>query len=97
HAILLQSYAAQYKRSWRKITGTIYSDDRYFSFLDVLRVAADGNRLYMPISLTVDDMRNQYNGEFLELIDIMEAAGSDGSGTAPFSSGFTNGFGSGYN
>lgn len=97
HAILLQSYAAQYKRSWRKITGSLYSDDRYFTFLDVLREVGDGNRLYLPIALTIDDKRNKYNGEFLELIDITTGAGSDGSGTAPFSSGFTTGFGSAYN
>lgn len=96
HAILLQSYAAQYKRSWRKITGSLYSNDRYMSFLNVLREVRDGNRLYMPIALTIDDKRNKYNGEFLELIDITADAGSNGSGTSPFSRAYSNAYGAGY-
>lgn len=93
HGIFLKSYAAQYKRSWRKITGTLYSNDRYLTFLNTLKEVFDGNRLYIPISLTIDDLRNKYNGEFLELIDITADPGSDGSGEAPYSSGFTTGFG----
>jgi hypothetical protein len=96
HAILLQSLAAQYKRSWRKITGSIRSKDTYMTFLTTLRESFDGDRLYIPISLTIDDFNNTSNGEFLELIDITEGAGSDGSVTSPFSSAFTIGFGSGY-
>lgn len=97
HAILLQQYAAQYKRSWRKLTGSFYSQSKYFTFLDVLKVVNDSNRLYLPISPTIDDKNNRVRGEFLELIDITSGAGSDGSGNSPFSSAFTNGFGSGYN
>lgn len=96
HAILLQQYAAQYKKSWRRLTGSFYSQTHYFNFLNVLRIQSDGNRLYLPISPTIDDKNNRVRGEFLELIDVTSGAGSDGSGTAPFSSGFTTGFGSGY-
>lgn len=97
HAILLQMYAAQYKRSWRKLTGSFYSQSHYFSFLNVLKVVNDSNRLYLPISPTIDDVNNRVRGEFLELTDITAGAGSDGSGTSPFTSGFTTGFGAGYN
>lgn len=97
HAILLNSYATQYKRPWRKITGTLYSNDRYFTFIDTLKEVNDSNRLYIPIGVTIDEKKNTVNGEFLELIDITTSAGSNGSGSSPFSSAFTNGFGSGYN
>jgi hypothetical protein len=97
HAILLNSYAAQYKRPWRKITGTLYSDDRYFSMIDTLKEVNDGNRLYIPISVTIDEKQNTISGEFLELIDVLSGAGSNGSGSSPFTSAFTIGFGSGYN
>lgn len=97
HAILLQQYAAQYKRSWRKLTGSFYSQSKYFNFLNVLKVVNDSNRLYLPISPTIDDVNNRVRGEFLELTDITASAGSDGSGTSPFTSGFTTGFGAGHN
>lgn len=97
HQIFLQQYAAQYKKSWRRLTGSLYSDNTYFSFLNVLRVTNDSNRLYLPISPTIDDKNNRVRGEFLELIDITQGAGSDGSSGSPFTSGFTSGFGKGYN
>lgn len=97
HSILLQQYAAQYKRSWRKLTGSFYSQSSYFNFLNVLKIVSDSNRLYLPISPTIDDKNNRVRGEFLELIDITSGAGSDGSSGSPFTSGFTTGFGGGYN
>jgi hypothetical protein len=93
HAILLSQYAAQYKRSWRKLTGTLYSNNTNFSFLDVFRETSDGDRLYIPVSGTIDDLNNRFNGEFLELSDITEP----GEGSQPFSSAFSTGFGPGYN
>ena len=94
HGIMLKSYASQYKKSWRKMTGTFYSKTTYFGLLNVIREINASNRIYLPISLRISDKENQYQGEFLELIDIFDSSGSDGSGEAPFSSGFTIGFGS---
>jgi hypothetical protein len=94
HGILLKSYASQYKKSWRKMTGSFYSKETYFGLLNVIREINANNRIYLPISLRISDKENRYQGEFLELIDIFDSAGSDGSGEAPFSSGFTIGFGS---
>jgi hypothetical protein len=96
YAIFLQQHAAQYKRSYRRMTGSFYSNNSYFTFLDVLNDVYDGDRLYLPMSPEIDDKNNRIRGEFLELMDITDAAGSDGGGTAPFSSGFTIGFGAGY-
>lgn len=84
HEILLRQYAAQYKKSWRKLTGTIYSDDMYFSFLNVLRVVSDSNRLYLPVSARIIDKTNRVNGEFLELADITQA----GQSVSAFTRGF---------
>jgi hypothetical protein len=84
HEILLKMYAAQYKSSWRKLTGSFYSDNKYFSFINVIRVVSDNNRLYMPISLSIDDLNNRVNGEFLELSDITQS----GSNTSAFTRGF---------
>jgi hypothetical protein len=99
HGIFLKMYAAQYKRSWRKITGSLYGNNgHYFNFLNVLREVSDSNRLYLPISLRIDDKNNRYSGEFLELMDITADGGSDGSGESPFNSAFSTGFGaSGFN
>lgn len=89
HAILLSQYTAQYKRSWRKLTGTLYSNNINFSFLDVFRETADGDRLYIPVSGTIDDKNNRFNGEFLELTDITQPGGSSSAFTRGFSrSGF---------
>lgn len=84
HSIFLKQHAAQYKKSWRKITGSVYSDVRNFSFLDVFRETHDGDRLYLPISGTIEDKNNRFNGEFLELIDITQP----GQSTSAFTRGF---------
>lgn len=97
HLILLQQYAAQYRKSWRRLTGSFHSQSQYFHLIDVFRIVNDNNRLYLPISPTIDDKTNRVRGEFLELIDAKSAAGSDGSIGSPFTSGFSSGFGSGYN
>jgi hypothetical protein len=96
HGIFLKQYASQYKRSWRLLRGSIRNSQSFFGLLNVIEETGDGNRLYLPISLTLDDKRCVSNGEFLEL--ITGEAGSDGTAEAPFNSGFTTGFGaSGFN
>ncbi len=97
HAILLQQHATQYRKAYRRLTGSFYSDDTYYTFLNVLKEQFDSDRLYLPMSPEIDDYNNRVRGEFLELIDVTEGAGSNGSGSSPFSSAFTIGFGSGYN
>lgn len=96
HAILARSMASQYKRTHRKITGTLYGNTKYLTFLNTLKEVLDDNRLYIPMSMTIYDKTNKYNGEFIELIDITSDAGSGGGGEAPFTSGFTTGFGGGF-
>jgi hypothetical protein len=98
HGIMLRVYAAQYKKSWRRMRGSFRSNTGYFGLLNVIREINASNRVYMPIGISIDDKNNIYSGELLELTNIYEAAGSDGSGEAPYTSGFTTGFGaSGYN
>lgn len=91
HAIHLKQVGAQYNKSWKKITGTLHSHDRYLSFINTLKEMNDGQRLYIPIALTIDDKSNRYTGEYLELMNAIE-----GGGASSFSSGFTSGFGSGF-
>lgn len=94
HAIWLKTSIAQYNRSWKKITGSFYSNDTFFFFLNVLLDTLEDNIIYMPASLSYDDKNNTVNGEFLELMDIYSDSGSDGTSTSPISSGFSSGFGS---
>jgi hypothetical protein len=91
HAIWLSTTIAQYKRSWKKITGSLYGD----VFMPLVNVLKDlDDTIYLPISLTFDDKNNSYNGEFLELTDINSSSGV----TQPFSGGFSQtAFGSGFN
>jgi hypothetical protein len=96
HGIFLKQYAAQYKKSWRLLRASIRNKDSFFGLLNVLEETGDNNRLYLPISLTLDDKNCITSGEFLELVEGV--AGSDGTPEAPFNSGFTTGFGaSGFN
>lgn len=94
HGILLKMYAAQYKRSWRLFRGSFMARNQYFGMLNVARFVNEGNRIYVPIALTLSDRRAIYSSELMELKNVYSGAGSDGSSEAPFSSGFTNGFGS---
>ncbi len=96
HGIQLKSYAAQYKKSWKVLSGSFYAK-RYFTFVNVLREVNDSNRLYLPMSLSLDDKRCMYSGDLYELKNIFENAGSDGTGEAPYSSGFSIGWGGGFN
>ena len=91
HGIWLSTTIAQYKRSWKKITGSLYGD----IFMPLVNVIQDlDGTIYLPISLSFDDKMNSYNGEFLELIDISTSSGV----TQPFSGGFRQtAFGNGYN
>ncbi len=95
HGILMKSYALQYKRSWRLLRGSVYAK-RYFGLLNVGRLINDSSRIYLPMGLTLNDKKSELSGEFLEIGST--GGGSDGSGSSPFSSGFTIGFGaSGFN
>lgn len=91
HGILLKSYGVQYKRSWRLLRGSVYARE-YFGLLNTARNVNDSNRIYLPIGLTLNDKRCEWNGEFLEIGQAV--GGSDGGGSSPFTSGFTVGFGS---
>jgi hypothetical protein len=101
HGIWLRMNSLQYNKSWRLLRATLESRTRNFGMLDSFREVNDGNRRYVPISVTLDDKNNRYNSELLELMGVFSdtdtEGGSDGSGTAPFTSAFTTGFGGGYN
>lgn len=98
HGIFLASRAVQYNGPWILMRGSFYSSNIYFSPLNVIRETNADDRIFLPTSFTIDDKKNQYNGELLELTDVLEAAGSDGGSGTPFSSGFSSGFGqSGFN
>lgn len=84
--IFMDSYSSQYNRPWRMLTGDMYSDDTFFSPIDTLKETIDNNRVYVPISLSIDFYANMYDCEFLELFDITENA------AVGFTEGFTIGF-----
>jgi hypothetical protein len=101
HGVLLRMLSKQYNRSWRLLRATLISKTQTIGMINSFREVNDGNRRYIPISVTLDDKRNEYSCELLELMGVYSdtdtEGGSDGSGTAPFTSAFTTGFGSGYN
>lgn len=94
HGILLKSYALQYKRSWRRLRGSVYAS-QYFGLLNVARNVNDSGRVYLPVALTLNDKRSEFSGEFLEI--GATGGGSDGSGGSPFSSAFSTGYGQDFN
>jgi len=96
HAIFLSQYSAEYSRSWRLIRGAAVSRTLYFGLLNVINDVNDSDRKYIPISLSLDDFNNSVSGEFLELSISVDAAGSDGSGSSPYSSAFSTAFGSNF-
>jgi hypothetical protein len=96
HAILLKQYTSQYRKSWKLFRGDFYAKGQYFGFLNVARLVDDSNTIYMPIGLELDDKKCIYSGELLEI--STGPGGSDGSGSSPYNSGFSTGFGaSGFN
>jgi hypothetical protein len=90
HGIYLKMYAKQYSRSWRLFRSSYYMNS-FFGLIDVMRETNDSNRIYLPIGLSLDDKQCMYSGESLELITDLE-----GDGSSPYTSGFTVGFGGGY-
>lgn len=82
--IFLDMYAVQYNRAWRRITGSIYSQQTTLTPLDSIEDFTNGNRKYFPVSLRIDFRGNMYSGEFLELFDPTDGVG--------FTTGFSYGF-----
>lgn len=98
HGLLLKTMAAQYKRPSNKLRGSLISKTNYFGLLNIFCEVNDNDRLYKPIGINIDDKKNVVSGEFIELMNIFANPGSDGSGEAPYNSGFSTGFGaSGFN
>ena len=91
HEIYLRTISGQYSRPWRKLIGGAVSDSIYFSPIDTIRETLDSNRFYYPISLQIDVKRNQYSGEFVEILDVTDSDEGSGSGVG-FTTGFTVGF-----
>lgn len=97
HGILLKGLAAQYKSSSRLLRGSFLARDSYFGFLDIVRELNDSNRLYLPMSLSLNDKRCEYTGAMIELKNIYANPGSDGSSESPYNSAFSTGFGADFN
>lgn len=84
--IFMDSYTSQYNQPWRMINGSMYSDDTFFSPINALKETIDNNRIYMPVSLSINFYKNMYDCEFLELLNYTTNTGS------AFTSGFSSGF-----
>ena len=85
--IYMDVYSSQYNQPWKMLSGDLYSNDKFFSPLNCLRETMDDDRIYLPISLTINFYSNTYNAEFLELLDS----------SVNLAVGFSNGFSIGYN
>jgi len=101
HGILLRTYSFQYNRTWRLLRATMTSRNSIMGLLNSFREVNDNNRIYIPISVTLNDKDNEYSSELLELMYINTddgvSGGSDGSGTSDFSGDFSIDFGSSFN
>lgn len=96
HDIYLRTVSAQYSRPWRKMFGGI-TGFAYFSLIDTIRETLDSNRFYYPISADFNLKMNQFNGEWVELLDVTDEGGEGGEGGGSGSGlGFTLGFTSGF-
>lgn len=98
HNIWNKTAASQYNKSWRMLRASLTSKTTTFSPINSYREVNDDNRIYLPMNGTLNDRMNTFSLELCEIgfgddLDI----GSDGTTTAPFTSGFTIGFGSDYN
>ena len=89
HDINLKVLSNQYSASWRLLRGSVTNRMEQFSPLNSLREVNDSNRIYIPISMTIDDRACTYSGEFLELLG--------GANAVTAGSAFTTGFNIGYN
>lgn len=67
HLIWLKMTAAQYNRSWRLLRANIVSNTTNMGFLNTFREVNDNNRIYYPISGTINDKANTFDGELLEI------------------------------
>ncbi len=90
HELFMRSAIGQYPHSWRKITGSLVANNQQLGLLNVIKEMNQGEIIYMPQALTIRDRSAGYDGEFLELIDIRDEV------VSPYSSGFTSGFGGGF-
>ncbi len=101
HGIWLKMAIAQYNASWSLLRAVMVSKTQLMGLLNSFKEVNDNDKIYIPISVTLKDKANEYSAELLEmtLTGLALAAsgddpGSDGSGVAPFQSGFSSGFGS---
>lgn len=89
--IYIASLSAQFRRPRKQITGT-FRAKTFFGMNNVLRETRDGT-IYMAMSYTYNDKAREYQAELIELRDVTDS----GNGGIPYSSGFTTGFGGGFN
>lgn len=94
HGIWLKSVSYQYNRTWRMLRGNLISRTGYFSPIDSLKDVNDSDRIYIPISLSINDKQNSASGEFLELNTDLTGSG-EGSGSE-FNSAFSTAFGNNF-
>lgn len=96
--IVMRSYAAQYKRSSRRITGSLSNkpvggDPVYLTPISMLKENYDG-KFYKAQGFAYHDRICLYDGEFVEMVDITSGGvNSDGS-ISSFSTAFNSSFGS---
>jgi hypothetical protein len=96
--IVLRSYAAQYKRATRRLTGSLSNipvggSPVYLTPISSIKDNYDG-RFYRPMGYSHHVRQCLYEGEFIELVDITEGGTSTGGGISDFNNDFNADFGS---
>lgn len=85
HEIFLKTTISQYSSSYKKLSGSL-SGNVALGLNNTIREVQQSSRVLLPMSLTLNDKENLYEGEFLELINTSETG-----------FGFTIGFSKGFN
>ncbi len=94
--IVMKSYAAQYKRASRRITGALSNkpvggDPVYLTPISMLKENYDG-KFYKAQGFSYHDRICLYDGEFVEMLDITEGGTETGSGIGSFNKSFNASF-----
>lgn len=97
--IALKSYAAQYKKSTRRIQGSVSNKTdagdtkQYVTPITMLKDNYDG-RFYRPLGYSYYDRQCQYDGSLVEIFDITAGGTDTTGGTSTYNSAFNSAFGS---
>jgi hypothetical protein len=88
HGIWLKMAASQYNRTWRLLRASIVSETANITPLNSFSEVNDGNRIYVPMAMTINDRKNIAACELVET----GVRGLDNTVTREHSSAFSSAY-----